>query len=122
MLTQPARGADPNEELWAKSRFTHTPGANATAHRMADEDVHRSKCPISLPKIEIDVGLGTRLRRFSKSRQIHGVALETSGGELLAETKQHFFRAAISMSEQRNRMRAGRCGENSKRGGVCGEH
>jgi hypothetical protein len=47
-----------------------------------------------------------------------GMALKISGGERLAETKQHFFRVAVSMSEQRNRMRAGRRGENSKRGCV----
>ena len=122
MLAQLGRDADPNKELWAKSRFTHAPSANATAHRMADEDVHRSKCPLKLPEIEQEVGEGARLRRFSISRLIHGIAIKTSGGERLAETKEHFFRAAVSMSEERNGMRTRRCGEKSKRGCVCSQH
>jgi hypothetical protein len=58
------------------------------------------------------------MRRFSMSRLIHGIALNTSGSERLAETKQHFFRAGGSMSQERNGMRAGRRGEKSKRGCV----
>src|SRR5262249_35287959 len=92
------------------------------AHRMPGEDVHRSKCALTLLEMEQDVGEGPRLRRFSISRLIHGVAIKTSGGERLAETKEHFFRAAVSMSEERNGMRAGRCGEKSKRGCVCRQH
>ena len=132
MLAQLDRGADPNEELWPKSIFMHAPLTSATTHRMADEDVHRSKCPLKLPGLEQDVGgpaplsidvpEGARLRRFSMSRLIHRIAIKTSGGERLAETKAIFFRAGGSMSEQRNRMRTRRCGENSKRGCVCCQH
>ena len=91
MLTQLDRGADPNKELWAKSRFNHAPAADATAHRMADEDVHLSKCALALLEMVQDVGEGAGLRRFSKSRLIHGIAIKTSGGECFAETKEHFF-------------------------------
>ena len=89
---------------------------------MADKNVHRPKRPISLPEIEIDVGQRARVRRFSISRQIHGIAIKTSGGERLAETKEHFFRAAVTMGEERNGMWAGRCGENSKCGCICSQH
>ena len=80
MLAQLVGCTDPNKELWPKSRFTYAPSANAITHRMADEDVHRSKCPLSLLEIEQDVGDGAGLRRFSKSCLIHGIALKTSGG------------------------------------------
>jgi hypothetical protein len=54
---------------------------------MADEDVHHSKCPLKLLGLAQEVGEGARLRRFSMSRLIHGIALKTSGGERFAETK-----------------------------------
>jgi hypothetical protein len=111
-----------NNEFWAKFPFTHAPGTHVTAHRMADEDVHRSKCPLKLLGLEQKIGEGERLRRFAKSRLIHRIAIKTSGGERLAETKEHFFRAAVAMSEERNGMRTRRCGENSKRGCVCRQH
>src|SRR5215471_13981563 len=101
MLAQLDRGTDPNKEPGAKSRFTHAPGANATTHRMPDEDVHRSQCTLTLLEMEQDVCARPGFRRFSISRLIHRVAIKASGGERLAETKQHFFRAAVSMSEQR---------------------
>src|SRR6185503_2561446 len=109
---------DPNKELWAKFPFTHAPGAQFTAHRLADEDVHRSKCPLQLPGLEPEVGEGARLRRFAKSRLIHRIAIKTSGGERLAKTKEHFFRGEVSMSQERNGMRPGRRWEKSKRGRV----
>ena len=91
VLAQLGREADPNKKLGVKSRFTHAPRANGSSHRMADEDVHLSKCPLKLLEFEVDVGEGARLRRFSISRLIHGIAIKTSGGERLAETKAHFF-------------------------------
>ena len=102
--------------------FTHAPLANATAHRMAGEDVHLSKCPLKLLGLKHEVGDGTSSRRFSISRLIHGIGIKTSGGERLAETKQHLFRAAVSMSEERNGMRTRRYGANSKRGCVPSQH
>ena len=113
---------DPNKELWAKFPFTHAPSAQFTAHRMADEDVHRSKCPLQLLGLEPEVGEGARLRRFAKSRLIHRIAIKTSGGERLAETKHIFLRPGGSMSEQCNGMRTRRCGEKSNRGCVCSQH
>src|SRR5438093_11298589 len=89
---------------------------------MADEDVHRSKCPLNLLGLEQEIGEGERLRRFAKSRLIHRIAIKTSGGERLAETKQHFFRGEVSMSQERNGMRTRRCGEKSNRGCVCSQH
>ena len=89
---------------------------------MADEYVHRVKRPLKLPEIAQEIGGGASLRRFSMSRLIHRIAIKTSGGECLAETKAIFFRAGGSMSEQRNRMRTRRCGEKSKRGCVCCQH
>jgi hypothetical protein len=56
------------------------------------------------------------------SHLIHRIAIETSGGECLAKTKEHLFRAAASMSEECNRMRTWHCGEKSKRGSVCSQH
>src|ERR1044072_4765870 len=122
MLAQRNRGTDPNKELGAKSRFAHGPCANATAHRMSDEDVYRSKCALTLLEVEQDICEGPRSRRFSISRLIHGKAMKASSGECFAETKQHLFRAAVSVSEKRNGMRTRRCGEKSKRGGVCSQH
>src|SRR5262245_27081339 len=89
---------------------------------MTDEDVHRSERPLGLHEIEPDGGAGARLRRCSIPRLIHAVAIKTSGGECLAKTKEHFFRAAVSMSQQRNGMRTRRCGEKSKRGRVWSQH
>src|SRR5262245_28296038 len=89
---------------------------------MADKDAHLSKRPLTLLDIEQYVGEGERLRRFSLSGLIHRIAIETSGSECFAETKQIFFRAAASMSEQGLWMRTRRCGENSKRRYVCGQH
>lgn len=89
---------------------------------MTDEDVDRSKRPLGLYEIAPDVGAGAGLRRFSISRLIHGITIKTSGGKRLAETKEHFFRATVSMSEQRLWMRTGRRGENSQRGCVCRQH
>ena len=60
--------------------------------------------------------------RFSISRLIHGIAIKTSGGQRLSEKKEHFFRAAISMSEEGNWMRTRSCREKSKRGCVCSQH
>ena len=54
VLAQRGRVADPNKKLGAKSRFTHAPRASSTTHRMADEDVHLSKCPLGLQEIEPD--------------------------------------------------------------------
>ena len=122
MLAQLDRRAHPNKELGAKSRFTHAPGAKFTAHRMADEDVHRSKCPLKLLGLEPEVGEGATLRRFAESRLVHGIAIKTSGGERLAKTKQHLFRGEVSMGQERNGMRTGRCGKKSKRGCVCRQH
>jgi hypothetical protein len=39
------------------------------------------------------------------SRLIHRIAIKTSGGERLAETKVIFFRAGGSMSQQHNCLR-----------------
>src|SRR6185436_14736713 len=92
---------------------------------MANEDVHLSKCPLIFPKIEAAPSLrrfSPSLRRFSISGLIHGIAIETSDGEGLAVAKERLFRAAVSMSEERNGMRAGSCGEKSKRRCVCGQH
>src|SRR5207247_4511354 len=122
MLAQPGGYTDPNKELWAKFPFTHAPSAQFTAHRMAAEDVHRSKCPLQLLGLEPEVGEGARLRRFAKSRLIHRIAIKTSGGERLAKTKEHFFRGEVSMSEEHNGMRTRRCGEKSKRRCVCRQH
>src|SRR5262245_1807710 len=122
MLAQLARAPDPNKKPGAKSGFTHAPRASSTPHRMADENVHRSQRPLGLDEMEPDVGAGARLRRCSISRLIHGIAIKTSGGERLADTKEHFFRAAVSMSEERHGMRARRCGEKSKCGCVCSQH
>ena len=83
---------------------------------MADEDIHRSMCPLKLLEIELEVGDGVGLWRLSVSRLIHGIALKTSGGERFAETKEIFFRAGGSMSQQRDWMRTRRCGEKSERG------
>src|SRR6185436_12235865 len=113
---------DRNKKLGAKPHFTHAPRASSTPHRLADEDVHLSKCPRGLQEIEPADGGGVGMGRFSVSRLIHGIAIKTSGGERLAETKEHFFRGAHSMSEQRNGMRTRRYGENSKRGCVCSQH
>ena len=115
-------GFERNEELWSKAEFTHAPRASATTQRMADEDVHPSQCPLQLLGPEQEVGEGERLRRFAKSRLIHRIAIKTSGAERLAKSKEHFFRAAVSMSEQRNRMWTRRRGEKSKRGCVCRQH
>ena len=122
MLAQLGREADPNKKLGAKFPFTHAPSAHTTAHRMADEDVHPSKYPLQFLRLEPEVGVRERLRRFAKSRLIHRIAIKTSGGERLAKTKEHFFRAAVSMSEQRNGMGTRRRGEKSKRGCVCSQH
>src|SRR4051812_41213727 len=89
---------------------------------MADEDVHRSKCPLGLHEVIPDVGAGARLRRLSISRLIHGIAIKASGGERLGETKEHFFRAAVSMSEEGNGMRTRRFGEKPQRRCVCSQH
>src|SRR5262249_17882829 len=89
---------------------------------MADEDVHRSKCPLKLPGLVEDVGERTRLRRFSMPRLIHRITIETGGGERLAETKEILLRAGCAMGEQRDRMRARRRGGKSKRGRVRGQH
>src|SRR5262249_13160969 len=112
VLAQLDRLADPNEELWPKSIFSHAPLTIATTHRMADEDVHRANGPLKRPGLEQDVGGpaplsidvpdGARLRRFSMSRLIHRIAIKTSGGERLAETKEILFRAGGSMSQQHN--------------------
>src|SRR5207302_4236864 len=102
VLAQRRRVAHTNKKPWAKSRFAHAPRANASSHRMADEDVHRSKCPHGLQEAEPAVGEGARLRRLSTSRLIHGIAIETSGGERLAETKAHFLRGTVPVSEKRN--------------------
>src|SRR4051812_1157097 len=122
MLAQLTRSADPNKKSGAKSGFTHAPRASSTTHRMPDEDIHRSQFQLGLLEMEPHVGAGARLRRCSISRLIHGIAIETSGGERLAETKQHFFRAAVSMSQKRNGMLTRRGGGKSKRGGVCCQH
>src|SRR5262245_10896647 len=89
---------------------------------MADEDIHRSKRPRRLLQTEHDVGERAGLWRFSLSRLIHGIAIKTSRGECFAEAKQHFFRAAASMSKQHLWMRTRRRGEKSKRGCVCSQH
>src|SRR4051794_15058737 len=89
---------------------------------MPDEDVHHSKCALTLLEMEQDVSQGPRPRRFSISRLIHGIAIKASGGECFAKTKQHLFRAAVSVSEECNGMRTRRRGEKSKRGCVCGQH
>ena len=122
MLAQRISGTDPNKELWAKFPFTHAPGPHATAHRMADEDVHRSQRPLQLLGLEQEVSEGKRLQRFAKPRLIHRIAIKTSRGECLAKTKQHFFRGEISMSQERNGIRARRRGEKSKRGCICRQH
>ena len=93
VLSQRGRVADPNKELGAKPRFTHAPRASSTTHRISDEDVHHSKCPLGLQEIEPAVGEGAELRRFSISRLIHGIAIKTSGGERLTETKSISFEA-----------------------------
>src|SRR4051812_6333245 len=112
----------PNEEFWPKAVLTHAPAASATAHGMTDKNVHASQCTLKLSEFEQDVGEGVALRRFSMSRLIHGIAIKTSGGERFAETKHILLRAGASMSEERNGMRARRCGEKSKRGCVCRQH
>ena len=122
MLAQLGRVADPDKKPGAKSGFTHAPGACSTAHGMTDEDIHRAKCPLGLHEIAANGGAGARLRRLAIPRLIHGIAIKTSGGERFAETKEHFFRASASMSEERNGMRTRRCGEKSKRGCVCSQH
>ena len=84
-------GIDCNEELWPKAVFTHTPGATATTHGVPDKDVHLSKSTLEFSEFEPDVGEGIALWRFSVTRLIHGIAIETSGGEGFAETKQIFL-------------------------------
>ena len=84
-------GFERNEELWPKAIFTRTPGAGATAQRMADKDVHPSKCPLEFSRFGEDVGEGAALRGFSLSRLIDGIAIKTSGGKRFAEAKQHFL-------------------------------
>src|ERR1041385_262706 len=116
------RGAQRNEEFWPKAKITHAPGAGATTHRMAEEDVHSSKCALEFREFGREVGDGEGLRRFSMPRLVHRIAIETGGGEGFAETKQHFFRAAGSMSKQRLGMRPRCCGKNSKRGCVWSQH
>jgi hypothetical protein len=54
---------------------------------MADEDVHRSKCPLKLLGSEQDVGKGAGLLRFSVSRLIYGIAIKTSSGVRFAKPK-----------------------------------
>lgn len=88
------------------------------AHRKADEDVHHAKCALALLEIEQEVGEGPRLRRFSISGLIHGLAIKTSRRECFVETKQYLFRSAVPVSEERDRMRTRLCGEKSKRGRV----
>ena len=125
MLAQLTWEADPDKKLGPKSRFTHAPRAPGSSHRMADENVHLSKCPLKLLEMEAAPMLrrfSPSLRRFSITRLIHGIAIKTSSGERLAVAKERFFRAAVSMSEKHNGMRTRRCGEKSKRGRVCSQH
>src|SRR4051812_1334160 len=89
---------------------------------MADEDTHRSMCPLKLLELEHEGGGRQRSRRFSMSRLIHRIAIKISGGERLAETKEIFFRTSCSMSQERNRMRPRRCGGKSNRGCVSSQH
>src|SRR5215204_4736963 len=81
MLAQLGRATDPNKKFGAKSGFTHAPRTSSTAHRMADEDIHRSQHPLGLTEMKPDIWTGARLRRCSISRLIHGVAIKTGGGE-----------------------------------------
>src|SRR4051812_26149603 len=119
MLAQLTRAADANKQRGAESGLPHAPGARSTPHRMADEDVHFSKRLRGLQKMKLHVGARARLRRFTISRLIHGIAIKTSGSERLAQTKHHLFRAAVSMSQERNGMRTRRGRENSKGRCVC---
>src|ERR1043165_2054021 len=89
---------------------------------MANEDVHRSMCPLKLLDIEHEVGGKQRMRRFSMSRLIHRIAIKTSGGECLTKAKHIFFRAGCSMSQQRNRMRSRCCWGKSNCGRVSSQH
>src|SRR5687767_14633173 len=89
---------------------------------MADEDVHRSMCPLKLLEIEQEVGGKQRVRRLSKSRLIHRIAIKTSGGQRLAETKEIFFGTGCTMSQQSNGTRTRHCGEKSNRGCVSSQH
>lgn len=122
MLAELDRRADPNKEPGVKSIFRYAPLTNAAAHRVADIDVHGSKRPLELFGLKDEVTDRARLRRFSMSRLVHGIAIKTSGGERFAKTEQIFFRADASMSEEHLCMGTGGCGQNSQRRRVCSQH
>ena len=58
-------GTESDEELWPKTEITHAPGASATTHRMADKDVHPTKCAFKFRDFCLEIGEGQGLRRFS---------------------------------------------------------
>src|SRR6185295_18529589 len=91
-----------------------------------------SKFPLKLPglakdvdgpsPLSIDVPKRATLTRFAMSRLIDRIAIEPGGGERLAETKEVLFGACCSMSQQRDGMRPRRCGGESNRRRVSGQH
>ena len=87
MLAQLRRGAHSDKEFWPKAKITHTPGASATTHRMADKDIHPAQRALNFPEFAPEIDDGEGSWRFSMSRLVHGIAIETGGGKGFAATK-----------------------------------
>ena len=112
MFPQDREGTHRNEKPRFQAAFAHGLSPREATHRVADENIHRPDPMCHRLQRLHGPHKGIRLRRRSVSGLVHGVALKSGSGQRLTIANEVFFRAAVSMGEQRDGVWSGPLGRN----------